>query len=162
MALYTGSILKKFIVDRLALGIPFPKIKSDFMSAYGETAWTDDILKTLGITDDDVRERESELLNEYSLDSFLDNIKETSQMLKDSLQEMRDQNNTKGVAIIAPQYMKSLELIEKMMSKYEQRQERKAEESEMARRNYRAIQLLADENVITINDDGKLKLLLGI
>jgi hypothetical protein len=161
MPIYTGSIIRRFVLDRLAMGLPEKSIKDEFISTYGEATWRDDIVSALNITQEEVVEREGQLAAEYTSTSFTDKLYGMMITIEDMMSIAKSKGDVRSYAVIAPQYMKTLEIIERLIEKNRQKLDSNLKELDDVRNNLLMLKLLAKDGIITINDEEKLKVLMG-
>ena len=161
MPVYIGSIIRRFVLDRLAMGLPEKSIKDEFISTYGEATWREDLVSVLEITQADIDEREGQLAAEYTSTSFTDKLYGMMITIEDMMNVAKDKSDIRSYAVIVPQYLKLLEIIERIIEKNRQKLDSSVKELDDVRNNIMMLEILAKDGIITITDREKLKMLMG-
>ena len=162
MPIYKGSIIRKFILDRLAVGIPNKALKDEFVQTFGESLWFDNIIDQLKFTEVEIKQREEMLAEEYISTSFADKLHSMLDDMEAMMEEARASGDVRSYSSISPQYIKTLDMIEKIIEKGKLSNKKYVDEIEENKRNLKTLQLLESQGVIKIKNENKLKTLLGV
>jgi len=161
--LYKGSILKKFVIDRLAMGYSEKSIMEMFESNYNEKLSIQNIEHISEKYKDEIIDRKKELLenlekNSVSVEARLESL---YLEIKEVLDELKENKQWKQYSSVLNGLLKNVELLAKSLGKLKRMQSPESKLT-LQKNNYNAILLLAEDGILSVKDRKKLKKLLGL
>lgn len=163
MEIYKGFILKQFLVDRLAFGLPEQEILNQFQQQYNQQLTLEQLKDYSNQWKEDIKKREDEFQedlknNAGTISSRVEQITKTTQSLADEL--IKSKNYALAERYIA-NLKNQLELLAKLYGELKQKSEN-ISYNVIQTSNYAAMEMLERDNIIQIKDRKRLKKMLGI
>lgn len=161
--LYRGTVMKKFIIDRLAMGYSVQAICEMFEELYGDKITYDFVKEIEEKSKVEIAKREKELLEELSKNSMSieGRLEGLYSEVKDVLDELKMNKQWKQYSAVLNGLLRNIELLAKSLGKLRNNGDRESKIL-IQKNNYQAILLMAEDGILSVKDKKKLKRLLGI
>lgn len=158
--LYKGSVLKKYLIDRYAMGISDEAIKAEFLASQGEELKDEDIRAIMKDCEPEVRAREEELIRELSSSNFLISLNQVRQQLMEVRELALEKKDFKSYAQLSNSLLKS---IDSLIGVSESFKLRNADSQRITtQNNYLVLTVLEKDGLISIPNREKFLKALGM
>lgn len=163
MELYRGSVMKMFLIDRLAFGLPIDETLRQFKEEYREEITAEQLNEWAIGWKSDIEKREKELVEDLKQNSGtisirVENINKITQQIIDELVKSKNYR-------LAEKWMgkakDQLELLGKFYGELKEKKET-VNYTIVQTSNLSALEMLEKDGIIRIMDKKRLKKLLGI
>lgn len=155
---YCGSIMRDFIVDRLALGESSEGICAEYVSLFGAVLSPGVVESVSSSEEEAIRAREGEYRLLFSSTSFVGELREMLEELKGAKRDALAQGDLRGYSQIASSLIRSLELFMKSVDAWGGRFSNK---KSSVVNNYVVLVDLEKMGLLKIENAGKLRELFG-
>lgn len=157
--LYRGSAIRRFLIDRLAMGIPMDTIRDEFQATQGVSVTESDIDSIVGGAEDEIKAREAELLEELSSSNFISSLYTIKDELNEARQLAKDDGDLKSYAQLTNTLLKSVDSLIQFSNNM--RNKKVVEKKTLVQNNLLVINVLEKEGILKIIDKPKLETLIG-
>lgn len=161
MTLYKGSAFRKFLIDRYAMGFTTDTILQEFKSSQGIDITEKEIEDIIGPdSEDEIKEREHELLKELSSGNFFSALNDIKLELQAVRQMALEDKDLKSYAQLTNTMLKSIDSLIITSGAFR----KKFEDQSMlqTQNNYYVLNVLQKDGLIRIVDEEKLRSLWGL
>ena len=160
--IYRGTALQQFIIDRAALGLDADSIRAEFEALHKMVPAGFDkefINNAIKVSAPQIAQRETQLVELYSSTNLLSRLN----ALHDELVRVKamalEDNDLRTYALLASQLLKSLELFQKSVTQFKEREESRL--TLIQNNNYYIFEDLKKHGFIEITNPDGLKKLVG-
>jgi hypothetical protein len=161
--LYAGPIMKQYLVDRLALGVPMQEIVKQFTLQYNEPLELGTLIEWAVDWKEDVAKREKELLDELkkSSGSIYSRVEELNVISKKIMDELVETKKYGTASRYMSEFRTQLELLAKLSGELKTKTET-VNYTITQTSNMSAMEMLEKDGIIRIIDRKRLRKLLGL
>lgn len=163
MALYAGKVMKQYLVDRLALGMPMEEIVKQFITQYNEPLELGQLVEWAIDWKEDVAKREKELFEELkkSSGSIYSRVEDLNTISKKIMDELVGEKKYSSALRWMSEFRTQLELVAKLSGELKNKTET-VNYTITQTSNLSALEMLDKDGIIRIIDRKRLRKLLGL
>ncbi|MHA1867768.1 MAG: hypothetical protein ACTSXD_06850 [Candidatus Heimdallarchaeaceae archaeon] len=160
--LYRGKVIKDFLIDQLAMGLPYQQIVKNYENLYGMQISVRDIELICGGLDSDIKKREKEILEETKkqASSTRSKLQKLVDIGYDKIVEAYEHNKLKVAATHLTPILKAIEMDLKLLGQLSDNTE--VDKKANAEESYNILLSLADKNLISLNNEDELRKIFGL
>lgn len=160
--LYSGSVIRRFVIDRVALGIGDENLCAEYEALFGVVLSSEDLegIKASGNFVEELASRKEELLEFVTSSSFVSRLCALDAEIQSVREEARNSKDLKTYVKLVDSSLKSLDLFMKTVKSFERREA--PETVIIQQNNFYVLEELARDGLIELKDPSKLKRLFDI
>jgi len=155
MPVYSGNAFKQFVIDRLALGFSTSQIKAEFERTQKLEIDESEISVIVHGCDDDIKRRESELIQELRSQDLVSSLHKIKDQLDEAREIARKDGDLKTYASLTNTSLKNIEILISLVENLKRKSE--IQIVSIAQNNLYTIQVLEDDGILKVLDHDKLK-----